>query len=351
MKILDYQDKEEQNLIRDKQIAQENHKLKYEIQNLAEAIDSIMKEDSSKHRRGVQDHEISPTEYAKVKNELKSAQRHIEEQSQHICHLESKQWQNEYSPTFRENRCTKVEINPYRNSPGRSSFKNHKDEVEGKIEELVHDMDELLNSIESSTFEFERKHNTFVSPTKSFGSNDNNNDWITSLREICSRLNRLKKVTEIIVTEARKSSDWEQENSFDSWKLAKSSISEKIRDGENLIERQAEKYLSIADQKYQNYFSISGVDRPDLKDCAFKDLYNLNHQIIKLLQKAEDRANMEALRAERNKKILKEIDEVFEILSMKHHRSFVFYIPHVKIKIWSLINYWLNNRLKFSFIV
>jgi hypothetical protein len=42
---------------------------------------------------------------------------------------------------------------------------------------------------------------------------------------------------------------------------------------------------------------------------------------------------MEALRAERNKKILKEIDEVFEILSMKHHRSFVFYIPHVKIKI------------------
>jgi hypothetical protein len=48
-----------------------------------------------------------------------------------------------------------------------------------------------------------------------------------------------------------------------------------------------------------------------LKDNAFKDLFNLNHQIIKLLQQAEDRAEAESQKSVRNNRVLKEIDGIF----------------------------------------
>lgn len=62
--------------------------------------------------------------------------------------------------------------------------------------------------------------------------------------------------------------------------------------------------MSLADQKYESFFNKAwGID--DIKkECIFKELYNLNHQLNNLLRQAENKANAECMRAERNKKLL-----------------------------------------------
>jgi hypothetical protein len=50
VQLLDYENAENVNLGKDKQIAEENHKLRSEIDNLAKAIDSIMR-DKEQNRR------------------------------------------------------------------------------------------------------------------------------------------------------------------------------------------------------------------------------------------------------------------------------------------------------------
>lgn len=77
------------------------------------------------------------------------------------------------------------------------------------------------------------------------------------------------------------------------------------------LEREAEKLLPIADQIYERYFTSNGAEYQNLKDNSFKDLFNLNHKIIKLLQQTEDRAEVECQKSEKNKLILKEVDRLF----------------------------------------
>lgn len=77
------------------------------------------------------------------------------------------------------------------------------------------------------------------------------------------------------------------------------------------LEREAEKFLYRADQKYQQYFENDRNENLEMKNCAFKELFNLNHQIIKLLQSSEDRVEIEHGKAERNRKILQELDSIF----------------------------------------
>ena len=131
-----------------------------------------------------------------------------------------------------------------------------------------------------------------------------------ALRDFYTRLSRIEKVTEnIIQSSIRK--DEQSLNDSMHHRDSHSPISSKCKEGYEMLEREAEKLLSIADQKYENYFMNSSVEHPDKKDCAFKDLYNLNHQIIKLLQRSEDKANAESLKADRNRRILQEIDSIF----------------------------------------
>ena len=131
-----------------------------------------------------------------------------------------------------------------------------------------------------------------------------------SLRIFCNRIRRVDKVINHIVEDSLKKESEHLDETLNQCDN-QSSISEKCRDGHNMIERDAEKFLAVADQKYQSYFTLSGVTHPDKKDTQFKDLYNINHQIIKLLQKSEDRANYESLKSDRNKKVIQEIDMIF----------------------------------------
>lgn len=85
-----------------------------------------------------------------------------------------------------------------------------------------------------------------------------------------------------------------------------------------IYERHAEKLLPLIDQKYENYFKWSTND--PAKDNVFKDIYNLNHQIISLLRNAENKANAEYMRANRNKRIIKEM----EVFLCKEGKSYIF---------------------------
>lgn len=77
------------------------------------------------------------------------------------------------------------------------------------------------------------------------------------------------------------------------------------------IEREAEKFLSRADQKYKDYFEYSKLKDCERQDCIFKDMYNLNHHIIKLLQSAEDKIESELTKTTKTRKLLDDLEKIF----------------------------------------
>ena len=178
------------------------------------------------------------------------------------------------------------------------------------VENHMIELESLIWRIEATLFSFESSNTAFISPMKSMNNTKSTNGmWLDAMVDFCKRLERIDSVVEkLIETSLRK----DQSRLNDTFNHASNSPVQKWDDDtEEWIERKAENLLTIADQKYKKYFESCGVDEQIRKDSAFKDLFNLNHQIIKCLQMAENKANCETLKAQRSKRILQEIDTIF----------------------------------------
>jgi len=163
MKLLDLENIEQRSLNNDMNIAQENEHLKAEIKSLADAIDSLMKENNqNKNKKSSYVNRSPDHQFEQVKNELDHAHQIIDDQNHKIKHLESQYGEPNISSTFEENRFTKKDDNPYRNNSIQSANKM----IEKQINDKVTDIDYLLTNVESTIFKFERKHNVIVSPVK-----------------------------------------------------------------------------------------------------------------------------------------------------------------------------------------
>ena len=178
------------------------------------------------------------------------------------------------------------------------------------LENRMIELENMIWKIEATIFSFERFNTSFLSPIKTMDYlRSTNGIWWDAILDFCKRLDRIDSVTErLIETLARKDQN-KLNDSFNN--ETNSPVSKHEQDNEEWIERRAENLLSIADQKYRKYFESWGVDEQLQKDCAFKDLFNLNHQLIKLLQSSENKANSETLKAQRSKRIIQEIDTIF----------------------------------------
>ncbi|CAI2375923.1 unnamed protein product [Moneuplotes crassus] len=278
---------------KDLEIAEENKKLKSEMDRLAIAVDQIMKE------KGINlDYtRTSPAKIHKFQDEVEYLEELLKEKDHTIAQLEHDLKNFRSEGANKENRVVNAEDNLYKRS--KPQAKNEQRVLEDRMMEL----DAIIHRIESTIYAFETKrtlhdedtHRQFDTIESSYGT------YPDALKNFCKRLQTseksLDKIISICLTKEKTESPCNKT-------LERSSPNKSFTCTDLALEREAEQFLSRAHQKYQDFF-----DQPDAekKDCIFKELYNINHQLVKLLQKSEDRVEAEASKAQRNKRALDDV--------------------------------------------
>lgn len=267
IQIIDYESSNHINTAKDREIARENEKLKVEIQNLADAIDSIMRENDKKKQNSKHgDPHAANSQINELKQELQSANEIIASKNYKISELEEKIAQNNLmkTPSQPEHRFTAVDDNPYRKSSRDKSAESARNDK--LIDDRMIDLENIINKIEATIFAFESRHTALVSPMENLQSTRSyHGTYPDALRDFYTRLTRIEKVTENII----QSSIRKDEQNFDDSMHHRdnhSPLSVKCKEGYEMLEREAEKLLAIADQKYEKYFMTSSVEHPDKKD-------------------------------------------------------------------------------------
>lgn len=117
MHILDLENTEQHNQVKDREIADENEKLKVEIHNLGQAIDSIMRENDHKKQRKSDNPGVSHTKFIQLEQDLKLLESKLNQKNDKIKDLEHQLWNEKalHAQGYSENRFTAKEDNPYRN--------------------------------------------------------------------------------------------------------------------------------------------------------------------------------------------------------------------------------------------
>ena len=155
MQILDYENNERIHATKDKEIQKENEKLKSEIENLAHAVDSIMKEDKYRHGKEGAHRGVSPNKYNKLRDELDHLEGILNKKETKILDLEKQIGELSFlkTQTIDENRPMNYENNPYKKA--RENY--HLKDTEKLMEDRMMDLEAKINHIESTLFTFESK--------------------------------------------------------------------------------------------------------------------------------------------------------------------------------------------------
>ena len=178
------------------ELADENHKLKAEIENLAVAIDSIMRDKDNQKLEMSASQSIHPDqdlvhEFDCLKGELKEAHRVINSKTQLIKDLEYKinDSRSPSSPGSKENRYVRFEDNPYR----KDAYKPDPN--------LMRDLDNILANIESVLFKYEGLQTSHLSLCNTITSNDFENMGPNdhNIRDFCNRLSNVQKIVEKLI--------------------------------------------------------------------------------------------------------------------------------------------------------
>lgn len=258
----------------------------------------------------------------RLKDDIEQLETRIRSKENKISQLENQIEKQSIYRTLDENRFTSSEVSHYPDN----YTKTEKDRV---VEDKMIDLEDIINSIESTILAFEKSNTIHISMDKIFSDSEIRYGTIpTALSDFVQRLKKVDKVIESII---KRNLRRDSENSIEQFGKS-SSYSPRIKDTPiGSWQREAEKLLPIADQIYEHYFTSNGSEYQNLKDSSFKDLFNLNHKIIKLLQQAENRSELECQKSEINKKVLNEVDRLFvkegrhnllqEIKSMNYNQN------------------------------
>ncbi|CAI2366259.1 unnamed protein product [Moneuplotes crassus] len=302
IQLRDYRNAEARNSKKDIETAEENRKLKEEMDKLAEAVDKILREKGN----GSQSFDISPMELNKLQDEVDYLENILKEKEDCIKHLEQK-LKTRSKDQHNENRVMSFEENSYQRK--QMNAPKSEDKV---LEERMMELESIIHRIESTIFAFESKRVVYNTNTRQFDTIESSyGTYPDALKDFCSRLRStersLDRIISLCMDQTRRHLADSDENTIEGVTPNSDTDCDP-----SLIEREAENFLSRADQKYKDYFEYDKNKNADQRECVFKELFNLNHQLIKLLQKSEDRVEAETSKARRNKKALDEINNALE---------------------------------------